>query len=163
MAIPYLVGGGIALLSARAASSVAVYALLPDALKNDNGIQLLGKDKLPAEEFYSRKTFVTDVCVLKQAVESLGGIALSESVFRLRGLKILLQSDGTEGNQTLWFCGIAGKKAVKELAGEAEAEYVRLVREQLLQKLHNECDECGMHLESEEIEQDQTVVLTFRV
>jgi len=117
-------------------------------------------EDVKSKKCFTRATVISDLKTLREAVESLGGSAVNHDLFRLDGVEFVLRRDPQE--IFTWNDEFNEQQANEFISG-IEAEYIRIVRDKTLANVSEHCKECGLELESEEVEEDETVVLTFRV
>lgn len=119
---------------------------------------------------FVRETFAQDLDFAQAAAESLAGELLDAGFDADRGFAFLYQNCGIvlarpEENAALelWILGAPDETTAASIAEQFEGEYQRLVLDHVHAALLQRSAEYGMTLESEEIQADRSVVLTFTV
>jgi hypothetical protein len=105
---------------------------------------------------------MNDLKVLREAAESLGGTVINANLFCVNGVDFAVKESQEAFEIFVWSNEFTQEQANEFITG-IEAEYIRIVRDKTLANISKHCGECGLELESEEVQEDQTVVLTFRV
>ncbi len=113
---------------------------------------------------FVRETLMQDLDWTRKTLESLGGRShamVHGAAFAYQECAVLLYRKNEESNYELWIVGNIDEKKADAIAGEIETEFQRLVQEHVHEVLLARSAECGLALESEEIQEDRSIVLTF--
>jgi len=86
----------------------------------------------------------------------------ASSVTGVAGVQLSL-AKRDDGTFEALFPGTAPQEQAREALGELDAEYTRLVQERVYQQVIERAQDQGLALESERVEQDNSIVLTLRV
>lgn len=102
---------------------------------------------------------VAAAAALDASTTGSGGAA---SVTGVAGVQLSL-AKRDDGTFEALFPGTAPQEQAREALGQLDAEYTRLVQERVYQQVIERAQDRGLALESERVEQDNSIVLTLRV
>lgn len=115
---------------------------------------------------FTRQTLIQDLDLARQTAESLGGrlLSIAEGVaFLYKDCGFVLFRPEESVAYELWILGTTEAETAATLAEAIETEYKRLVRDRVHEALLQHSARFGLALESEEIQEDRSIVLTFTV
>jgi len=140
-------------------------ALLPIAIAAIGAIASRRRARQQAETSFSLETRMTDPRMLQAALENCGCQSVSTGATvdsAIQGARIVFEPGENGAINAVFFGGIASIQA-DEFIASLYCEYTRLVQQDVYQKVVERAAAKGLSLESEEIQQDDSIVLTFCV
>jgi hypothetical protein len=140
-------------------------ALLPIAIAAIGAIASRKRAQRQAETSFSLETRMTDPRILQAALGNCGcqSVATGAAVdSAIEGARIIFEPRDNGALNAAFFGAIAPSQA-EEFIASLYGEYTRLVQQDVYQKVIERAAAKGLSLESEEIQQDDSIVLTFCV
>ncbi|WP_017471413.1 DUF1257 domain-containing protein [Amphibacillus jilinensis] len=139
--------------------------LVPIVIGISSGIKLAMSEKVEDGAFYKLQTNMKDNALLAETLRNYGcQVTMDEEQLQSSlgdtQLGFQLEEDGTF---SAVFSAEVVTKDAKELMTDLQEEYSRLVQKQTYEKLLQRASKKGLLLESENTNQEDTIVLTFQV
>lgn len=139
--------------------------LIPAAVGIMMAASEVSKEKIDQGEYYKVNTSMKDEEILKEALENRGGSTILEEMqmeVSIGDVDIIFQR---EENDTIsaFFHRELEQSIAEEYIEHTEIEYKRIVQQQTYEKLLQRAKSEGLILQSEQVNEEDTIVLTFNV
>lgn len=113
------------------------------------------------------RTRMKDIGLLAAAAEQTGGTVLAADEERLTVNWPQVRAEFSRDSQGIWSAHFegpdAGHEAAADLLQRLDDAYARQVQQALVQRLKDRADGAGLQLQSEKVEEDETVTLVLNV
>ncbi len=140
-------------------------ALIPIAIAVAGAISARKEEQQDPPSSFRLETRMKDEDLLKAALENYGckHVVTGETIDSTLGdTRILFERNG-QGSFDALFVGQVSDQHANAFLTELDQEYTHLVQQQTYQNLLLRAKERGLVMESEQVQEDNSVVITFRV
>lgn len=141
------------------------FLLIPIAIGLVSSLTTRQRQKAEEPDSFCLGTRLKDAQLLQAALDSLGCKSVGtgqEILSTAEGARISFEKN-KDGLFEAVFVGISSQQRAASFLQEVDAEYTRLLQEQVYQRLLARAKERGLTLESQEVEPNNSIVLTFVV
>jgi hypothetical protein len=139
--------------------------LLPIAIAAIGTMKNWKQAQEQSEEFFYLETRMTNAGILREALTNCGcqSVSAEKSVnSSIAGAQITFEP-GEEGVFYAGFFGVIPIPQAEKFIDDLHTEYTRLVQQDVYVKLLERAASKGLFLDSEEIQQDGSILLTLRI
>lgn len=139
--------------------------LIPVAIAVAGAISTRKERSQELSNSFSLETRMKDEELLKAALENYGckSVVMEETIdSTLDGTRILFERNEQDVFEVV-FVGDISTDHARTFVAELDEEYTQLVQQQVYENLLSRARQRGLVMESEEVQEDNSIVVTFRV
>lgn len=141
------------------------FLLIPIAISIASALAASQRKQIARPNCFVIGTRLKDPKLLQAALSSLGCRSVSSGAdvqSTSEGAQISFEKN-EDGLFDAVFAGVSSQERAATFLQEVDAEYTRLLQEQVYKRLMARAKDRGLNLESQEVQADNSIVLTFTV